>query len=67
MDDRSSAEIKKSHSPPSTRHSPVSTLEVLPSVCYPEPLTRYDITDMWYPDAFEENSKEPACGNASKW
>ncbi|GKB78939.1 hypothetical protein Tco_0945834 [Tanacetum coccineum] len=30
MDDRSSAETKKSHSPPSTRHSPLSTLEVLP-------------------------------------
>nr|GEU63068.1 hypothetical protein CTI12_AA075300 [Tanacetum cinerariifolium] len=30
------SETKKSHSPPSARHSPLSTLEVLPSVCYPE-------------------------------
>ncbi|GJZ74566.1 hypothetical protein Tco_0639031 [Tanacetum coccineum] len=36
MDDRSSAETKKSHSPPSTRHSSLSTLEVLLSVYYPE-------------------------------
>ncbi|GJW43423.1 ribonuclease H-like domain-containing protein, partial [Tanacetum coccineum] len=30
------SETKKDHSPPSTRHSPWSTLEVLPSVYYPK-------------------------------